>query len=1372
MADEGYGRDFPGNPNPNPQAPAAPARVNSASPASAPEGDKGGVAGTQSQSQQPQTDAASPKALFRVVRNNEGGHDIYKLSDDLETQYWGTAVNRDDVDAVLNASATYDPTTQSWDVPETVARSIADGRLSFPQEIAQSVTNGEAGVVRAYNALKFINGEASRDDVVAKNHQELLKTQLGPGGRPDFAWAGLGKQVAEALTHPVDALLGAAKFAVGSAAGFIPMGVEVAKGSAKGAAAAGGPALIAGAATGTLELPPVAAGVGWLFSAGALAGASKTLIDLETGTLAADMLDAGFPDQTVKDYAQIGGAIKGVLWMTGFKYLPAPGKEKLLGALAGSETVQKVAANWLVKYGGEVAGGTALGVAQEKVRQVLNNMAAVAANKPELLIGDEKGHDMLLNAALSMGAGVAVIGLPGAVLGGLEARARGKAEIKAAEETKVRLAERDKALAAEPPKPLEVVPPAEAVKTVDAKGDYLPPETPPAEKALHEALDKNAPAADVVLSADKVIEELGGKPTEAKAGPPATYEQKLHEAEAKAATRSLESDLATVRESIAAQQQTRGRFERLGRSTVALDKKINDLLDREQEIKNGITFYEAAKGQAIVTPNEKLSMKPATLESIAALGFVEGRKEVLDVRRQKILAVGDKLDLTQADMRSLLKDKNYGTMSDAQFENWLNKGSEVEGEHKPSFTERAAELKTRKVALGGLRAVQKDRAIVHEQYVRQLHELPVIGKMTTKQIGDYAEILQKYDKGDEALTPARVKALETTELKGAKTKGEVRDRFTQLMNAPVDAFKTVKIQERDMFTPDPQLARKDPWRGYVVSRVKELQVRAERVAAETLDHLHELAAAAIKERRATLPLGARIMDWLVPQQKELLTYIEADKGQAYAGQITLPDLTPSEKAYADAWLAFSDKALGYLKQVEGLESRFDGKYIPHVHRSLLEMAKDIPETGWRSAVKELWNRLETPAGAPTDEIAKALGMRKAFDYTEFRTGNLKPSTNVFAVVDHYVKLFHNKVALDEAVPLINTVIKAFAAAAENPEAEQLFKTITAFTDQYLVAKKGDARWIWAKGGHVESAIRLGTSLVALKHIALNVALQAMSPIGEATGEFMALGNRGIARARARRFTDNGQALLAKYHAWVGEGPVEQIHPGSDVGDVALGVMYGAFKAMRKSVMKDILLGSVTPEELKTGVVSDARLAQIKLDAGRWIDVHGNKSIRGASVMGAQWTQFKSWVIPPTLSIAEDAMALKDRIVSGKKLTPEHVRDFVHLGQLAVAAVLFRSFAQKEMEDDSFIGRAIHYARGEVLSMFSGPKSLVAMIAGGVLATETAKLANNLVLLGTLEGYKTDTATHAQGDLKGWDALMKQFTPAAVKQFQSKDGGKP
>lgn len=412
-------RTFTGDPNPPVEAPepiTAPKAVagpsTSAGTGALPPEASTGLGQAQS--------VSATEGRYRIAANSDGTPpDIYFVDKDGDTKV-GVA-DAEDAHKILSTVGHYDEKNKIWDnVDPKIAKSLMSGRLGFPEEIAKAWEGGEAGVVQAFNAMAWIDGKMSFDEAKARNEQTLLKDQLASNGAPSFAWSKLGDYAADALKHPVDALLSAGKYTVKQLAGFAPMAAQVAGGAMEGAVKVGGPAGAAALATGTMELPPVAAGVAWLTSAGATAGAAKTLINLETGGAASRMMQQGLPENVIRDNAVYQGAVKGVLWMTGAKFIPAPGKTMLFDALASSPAAQKLAANWIVKYGGEVAAGTGLMVVQEKVRQIFNNMAATAAQRPDLLIGGEEGLNQLLDAGVAGLAITGVMGAPGAIEGALK----------------------------------------------------------------------------------------------------------------------------------------------------------------------------------------------------------------------------------------------------------------------------------------------------------------------------------------------------------------------------------------------------------------------------------------------------------------------------------------------------------------------------------------------------------------------------------------------------------------------------------------------------------------------------------------------------------------------------------------------------------------------------------------------------------------------------------------------------------------------------------------------------------------------------------------------------------------------------------------
>ncbi len=199
--------------------------------------------------------------------------------------------------------------------------------------------------------------------------------------------------------------------------------------------------------------------------------------------------------------------------------------------------------------------------------------------------------------------------------------------------------------------------------------------------------------------------------------------------------------------------------------------------------------------------------------------------------------------------------------------------------------------------------------------------------------------------------------------------------------------------------------------------------------------------------------------------------------------------------------------------------------------------------------------------------------------------------------------------------------------------------------------------------------------------------------------------------------------------------------------------YGGFGLAHKSALENILLGSMTKEEFAKGEISDARLNEIRQHAGRWINLHNSDSIMGSSAPGKAFTQYKSWAIPPTLTLAENARALARQVAGKGKMSEVQVHEAMRLSALAAVAGLTGTVVTKDMEDDSYTGQAIHYLRRAVGSVWRGldPAFFFSVAGPGYVA----KLANDLHLLGTLEEDK-------EGNNKGVKALKRDLTPRLVK----------
>jgi GNAT superfamily N-acetyltransferase len=797
------------------------------------------------------------------------------------------------------------------------------------------------------------------------------------------------------------------------------------------------------------------------------------------------------------------------------------------------------------------------------------------------------------------------------------------------------------------------------------------------------------------------------------------------------------------------------------------DRQIEDFDKKEppRDLTDPVVFKNPSASKAfgeytIKAEEDRIVALDKTGKEIGSLGVTgtRGDRPLGDVyvkeenRRQGIATA--MYDFAESQLGKKFTPSNMATPDGEAF--WKDRNSE----HTPGFREGVEKLVERKKARAEVASVLQEKQLEKEQYIRQLNKLPAFSKMTTEQLKSYAEILRGYDKGDEALAPERIAALKGTVLEGVETTGEARAKAAQLTGQPVEDFQNVRVPLKARAIPDPQLREWFPALRPFVDLAGETSEKGERLAEIVRDRNETLAAEAIRERRALQGAGTRVADFFAPQQSEVMAYLEAKE----PGDVTAAAerLTPAELKWAGFLKAWFGTAEGYLVKKEGMESRFSGAYAPHVNKGWPEILRDLKSQGIAASLKEFLPQAQGKNADFVDAQGDVLGSNKFFKQSIFRTGALDPSKNVVEAANHYISDFYRKAALDQIAPVLDTLARAMKAPPEETglapkENEAMTSSLQDFVKAYANNKKGINNSAGAVGEMLAPALRMSQTLAAVHYIAANYALQIIKgSVAIPVTEYMALGT-DLFKAKGLKFTDQGKAILSKYESFTGKSPWQEVgRPGADAQDFARALAYGGFGMAHKAAMGDLLLGSMTKEEFAAGTISDARLNQIRQEAGRWMDLSRSASIMGSSTVGKTFTQYKGWAIPPTLTLAEDARALA-RAVAGKgKMSDVQVRETLRLVSLAAMAGTVGTIATKDMEDDSFRGQAIHYLRRAVGSVWRGLDPPFFFSAAG--PGYVAKLANDLHLLGTLERDKND-------ELKGVKALKKDLTPRLVKDVQ-------
>lgn len=1335
-------RDFTGNPNPTPTPPAGPApRITEEKPVV--QEDRTGEIARPTPAESGKAPASYTASLgadgttWEIVRSVPGEVSKVVGSSSLP----GLENN-------LKAIGTYNAGLREYSISEKYANELISGRPGMPEWLAQRFKAGEAGVISNLTYARALRGEISWEDAKASADKNALQAQIGAA--PELAW----KNVAGgAINQTIKA--------AGDVAEMLP-GLKAYTGkSASTAAIFGGGALAASWVTlGTagMAAPAVAAGIAGVMTTGASYGLFKAGFDMGAGEVAQTLYDKGVDPNAIKKVAPMAGVINGALDMWGISLLSAPFKRAVARNILTSAPVKAALTKWYTQYAMETAGEVAVEDVQELVSATAENIAADIDNKPDAYNNREAITKRIMDTTIKSVRAFAVMKAPGAALD--FAGERG-AKAKAAQAT----AEMDAKVASYESKTAEVRQAVEAATPEEAPA--LPAGIEETLSAKAEALAKAAAAGE--KEPQSFTEELSAmveeqEAAEAKAMGVKAQTTDLGAAEIKGVVATLDSQLSSVRESIDLLIKTRKQMISEEVSTDAIDKRLQGLMDRENALDSHLAYYLTAEEDLKISKGEKLTVKAADLERLLSqgheAGYVEGRKTVIKERAEAIKTITDEFGLTPSDTRKILGGKNVLLMGDVMFRNWLNEGHERTDKetgttrHIASFRELAAAAAERKNALRELQAMRHEKELKGEQHIRALNELPPIHKMTTEQIKQYTDILGKYAAGDVAMTPKRIKALEGSKFSGAKTWGDIKVRMGEVLAGAVE--ETRGKFKAPWYTPvldATRLSHLNKLFKYSTETLEGAMVRAGAITEAYYEKFYPLAAKALASRKRGL------LGHLVPQMKEVFDYIEAENKEEAATR-----LTPEELEFVRFMEEGHQKAEEYLvANGDMASSRFTGgKYITHVQKGVLEILADIKDTGVKNALKDIVNTLVHEETQSIDLLApkeKNVGFTKFFKNVLFRSGELTPSKNVIKVHAEYMKQFFKKRALDESVGEVLTVAEAAKhldkLAAEDEAVKAVYKSWDEALKIYVDAKKGNARIFIPQSSMVAAGLRHLNSLVSFMYIGGNYILQAASPVGETTAMGVLLGPKKFAEANRRRLTAQGRKIINEHPEIVGTPWRDIVRPGQDIADHISSAAYGVFSLNRRNTMETILLGGLTKEEFESGKVSPERLAEIKIEAGRWLDIPGLESPAGITPEGSTFKKFRGWAYPILATTLEDLNALKNSVTGKESMTPQQKMELVRIGVVASFGVLARSLSKEYEDDDSAIGVAIKRVVNELNSVLQAIKPSMFLSVGASLGFVT-NLAKNIELLLTLEEYKTKEG------LVGADRLKRQFTPSFAR----------
>ena len=705
---------------------------------------------------------------------------------------------------------------------------------------------------------------------------------------------------------------------------------------------------------------------------------------------------------------------------------------------------------------------------------------------------------------------------------------------------------------------------------------------------------------------------------------------------------------------------------------------------------------------------------PATLASIGEAYFKEGRKDVNIRRTQLLNDVAEQYGLSDADMaglytvgpkggKSYLMNRNMGLMSDFDFKRTID-----------AARESAKILAERKQAMAELGATQEDMNLKKEANLRKFLGFPPVSQMTADQMREYAGVLETFQNGDIFWSAKRIDALKNTKWAGAKTAREVLEKLATHLGVDPDVLKGTRPNRSiipDVALYDAPLSKQNPIYAFLVDSHNEAHFKHEGNRLVVQAEHHALAKAALASRTQTL--GRKIANWFLQTQPELMAYREAVDPARKAALGAL--LTKEELAQDAFYTKFMGDAYEYLV-INGalMSSRYTAEgYMAHYGRPMPEIIAGVGDVGLRQTLADIWDSFklgETQFDVTDASTGQTLSLRKFTDRSLFRTGELKPTQNIIRAFDVYAKQLSVKKTLDETVPSVETAVLAIDTLNRDEAGKAAGRALHGVIKDILNAKKG--QYIiggshWTKGGKLDSLVGAVTSLVSLKFIGLNYALQSTMWAGEGMATIPVVGSAGLAKAQYRMATKRGQGILKTYENFVGQWVLHDLTaPGETITEKANVLLYGLAKQTRVWGLSTVLLGSMTDAEFASGHVSDARLAEIKAKASRWLDIEGSGSAVGGHSLAKVFTQFRKWAVPIMHTTVELSGASLRSITkmgdANKRLNPEQVLELRRVAEAAaIAGSLWWLIGKPDDKDDSWSGKAKRYWMRDVLSPLQG-----------------------------------------------------------------------
>lgn len=733
------------------------------------------------------------------------------------------------------------------------------------------------------------------------------------------------------------------------------------------------------------------------------------------------------------------------------------------------------------------------------------------------------------------------------------------------------------------------------------------------------------------------------------------------------------------------------------------------------------------------------------------VGENKSAKAILNRRRSRIKAIRDMYGMTDRDLKKIsLKDIRL--MSDYEFKKFID-----------DIDAKAVAMATDLQLKNEIAFQIADKELKDTENLRKAMKFPALSMMSTEQLVEFNQALEAYQKGDQFLTTRKLEVIDKTELAGAKTYREARERIAKSLGVNPDELNNIKSGIAEFGAWDSLLAQKNPFYKYMVEEIAKSQMEAEHIYLEQEKEIDDLMQKARGSKKKSfidraIPTDELIFEWL---ESPLESAFDSDfhKGmrtkEAVAKEMSAEELAAASHIQA-RMIAMRDR----LVQLDVLDKYIED-YISHIRRGFLETYK---KDGLKSAIISMYDNQkedEVRFQSIDPRTGQILPMEAFFRFAMKRSGSIKPSENVSKAYKSYLKAFLKKQAFDKTVPAIDLYAMMLEKEGLTDDTGKLHVGLQSFVKTWLNNKKGRRftyGGVMKQNGKLDFSIRLLDAFVSFKDLGLNIPVSLTVTVGDQLATYTPLGSKNYIKGQKRRNSKKGKAILEQHREFIGKSPWKGFSDtAKNLGEKLADGLFVMFDNASVEANKIFLLGSMTDAEWKAGKVSPDRMAELRTEMGRYRAVKNSKSILGSTSPSTFITKYKSWSIPIFRTTFSNYRALAVTLKKDgfeKSYKSKEFRELLRGHTLTLLLVLAGK-AMIDDDDQSAIGQMVAKAYRESLSLV-GALSLGGMTASR-LGSFLVGITQALDMIVTGEEYKTKKG------FKGVDKLKRELTPSFVKQ---------